>query len=66
MFKILYCNSIFICVFQTFSGIKARAWKRYSSIAQSLEVNIHEFETRLWCVQAALCSTRGWVGYKRN
>ena len=60
IFKVLYGNSIFICVVQIFSGIKDFSWKRYSSIAQILEVNIHEFETRLWCVQTVLCSTRGW------
>jgi len=60
IFKVLYGNSIFICVVQIFSGIKDLSWKRYSSIAQILEVNVHEFETRLWCVQTVLCSTRGW------
>jgi len=59
MFEVLYDNSIFICVFQIFYGIKDRSWKRYSSIAQILEVNIHEFETILWSVQTVLCSTRG-------
>ena len=61
MFKVLYGNSIFRWVVHIFSAIKDRSWKRYSSIAQILEVNIHEFEIGLWCVQTVLCSTRGWV-----
>jgi len=39
--------------------------ERDIQVSLSLEVNIHEFETRLWCVQTALCSTRG-LGYKGN